>query len=48
MLNNTFLKNSSKRVENDLWYLEHWSLWFDIRIIFLTVYNALKGEENAY
>jgi len=27
-----------KRVEKDLWYLEHWSLWLDIRILFLTVY----------
>jgi putative colanic acid biosynthesis UDP-glucose lipid carrier transferase len=37
-----------KRVEYDLWYLEHWSLWLDIRIIFLTVFNVFKGEENAY
>jgi putative colanic acid biosynthesis UDP-glucose lipid carrier transferase len=42
------LSHIKKRVEHDLWYLEHWSLWLDIRIIFLTVYNALKGEENAY
>jgi putative colanic acid biosynthesis UDP-glucose lipid carrier transferase len=37
-----------KRVEYDLWYLENWSIWLDIKIIFLTVYNVFKGEENAY
>ncbi len=37
-----------KRVEKDIWYLENWSIMLDIRIIFLTVFNALKGEENAF
>lgn len=37
-----------KRVKYDLWYLENWGLWFDTKIIFLTVYNILHGEENAY
>jgi putative colanic acid biosynthesis UDP-glucose lipid carrier transferase len=42
------LAHIQKRVEHDLWYLEHWSLILDIRIMFLTVFNALRGEENAY
>ena len=37
-----------KRVEHDIWYMEHWSLMLDIRIIFMTVINILKGEDNAY
>lgn len=37
-----------KRVEHDLWYMEHWSLWLDIRIIFLTIVNAIRGEKNAF
>jgi putative colanic acid biosynthesis UDP-glucose lipid carrier transferase len=36
------------RVRNDLWYLENWTIWLDIRILFLTVYNVMKGEKNAY
>lgn len=36
------------RVKHDVYYLENWSLWFDIKIIFYTVYNIFKGEENAY
>ena len=37
-----------KRVEHDLWYMEHWSLMLDLKIMFLTVYNTVKGEENAF
>lgn len=38
----------SKRVEADLWYLENWSFFLDVRIVFLTVWQAIKGNENAY
>jgi putative colanic acid biosynthesis UDP-glucose lipid carrier transferase len=44
----TALRHIQKRVEYDLWYLENWSLSLDLRIMFLTVYNVFKGEENAY
>lgn len=37
-----------KRVEHDVWYIEHWSTMLDIRIIFRTVYNAVHGEKNAF
>lgn len=37
-----------KRVRYDVWYVENWSLFLDIKIIFLTVYNVIKGEENAF
>lgn len=36
------------RVYYDIWYLENWSLLLDIKIVFLTVFNVLKGEKNAY
>jgi len=38
----------ARRVEADVYYLENWSLLFDLKIIFLTVWNVFKGEENAY
>lgn len=44
-------KNSEwirKRVEYDLWYIENWSFWLDIKIIFLTVYKIFRGDPNAY
>jgi putative colanic acid biosynthesis UDP-glucose lipid carrier transferase len=37
-----------KRVEHDIWYMEHWSSMLDVRIIFMTVINIIKGEKNAY
>lgn len=36
------------RVKHDVWYIENWSLFLDIRIIFMTIFNFFKGEENAY
>ncbi|KEZ78813.1 glycosyltransferase [Salinisphaera hydrothermalis C41B8] len=37
----------TKRIEHDLYYIEHWSIWFDLKIIFLTI---LKGfvHKHAY
>ena len=37
-----------QRIEHDIWYLEHWSPWLDLRIIFLTIYVTLKGDKNAF
>jgi Undecaprenyl-phosphate glucose phosphotransferase len=37
-----------ERVEADVWYLENWSFLLDMKIIFLTVWNAAKGEKNAF
>jgi len=37
-----------KRVEYDMWYMERWSTMLDIRIIFMTIINVFRGEEQAY
>ena len=42
---NEFLK---KRIEYDTWYLENLSLYFDFRIILLTVLVTIKGDKNAF
>lgn len=36
------------RVLADVWYIENWSLLLDLRIILLTVFNMMRGEEKAY
>ena len=37
-----------RRVYYDVLYLENWSLSLDIKIIFLTVWNMIKGDKRAY
>lgn len=41
------LEKMQKRVEYDLWYIDNWSLWLDLRIIFLTVFKGFTNR-NAY
>ncbi|MGO9273366.1 MAG: exopolysaccharide biosynthesis polyprenyl glycosylphosphotransferase [Terriglobia bacterium] len=36
------------RVEHDLFYLRHWSLGFDLKIILLTLWRSFAGSKNAY
>lgn len=36
------------RVKRDIWYMEHWSIWLDIRIIWLTVKTIFVHDKNAY
>ena len=36
------------RVKYDVWYLENWSFFLDLKIIVITVLNMFKGEKNAY
>jgi len=33
-----------RRVESDLWYIESWSPWLDVRIMLLTVVRVLQSE----
>jgi putative colanic acid biosynthesis UDP-glucose lipid carrier transferase len=35
------------RIEHDLYYIENWSLWLDIKIIIMTVFRGLV-HKNAY
>ncbi len=36
-----------RRVEHDLYYLQNWNFFFDLRIIFLTVFSRYRNR-NAY
>ena len=36
------------RVKRDIWYIEHWSIWLDIRIIWLTAKSIFIHDKNAY
>jgi putative colanic acid biosynthesis UDP-glucose lipid carrier transferase len=37
-----------KRVQYDVWYIENWSFFLDLKIIFNTVWNMLIGDEKAH
>ncbi|MFN3704444.1 MAG: undecaprenyl-phosphate glucose phosphotransferase [Thermoflexales bacterium] len=38
-----------ERTKYDLWYVENWSIWLDIRIILVTIWQSITGSgENAY
>jgi lipopolysaccharide/colanic/teichoic acid biosynthesis glycosyltransferase len=37
----------AKRVEHDIFYLENWSFWFDLKILWLTVFGR-DTNKNAY
>lgn len=36
------------RVKYDIFYLENWSLLLDLKIVYLTVKNAVLGDKKAY
>ena len=36
------------RVKRDIWYIEHWSIWLDIRIIWMTLKTIFVHDEQAY
>ena len=36
------------RVERDLWYIEHWSIWLDLRIIWMTAKSLIVHDKQAY
>lgn len=41
-------KDIINRVKYDIFYVEKWTLFLDIKIIIATVLNAIKGEKKAY
>ena len=40
-------RRTRKRIEYDIWYIENWSIWLDIQIIILTIWQMIKGETRA-
>lgn len=40
-------RRTRKRIEYDIWYIENWSIWLDIQIIFLTIWQMIRGETRA-
>ena len=37
-----------ERIKLDVWYVDHWSLWLDISILFRTLWKVLVTREGLY
>lgn len=40
-----------ERIEMDVWYVDNWSLWLDVKIIFMTIQEVVEnliGTRNTY
>jgi len=37
-----------KRIELDVYYIDHWSLWLDVRILLQTLWKILVKQEGVY
>lgn len=37
----------NKRIELNIWYVEHISLWLDIKIVFSTIFKLFKDDKNV-
>ena len=37
-----------ERVKRDIWYMEHWSIWLDIRIVWMTMKTFFVHDKKAY
>ena len=41
------VEHITERVKLDLWYINNWSLWLDVQILFKTLFEVLR-KHNAY
>ena len=42
------VEEMEERVKRDVWYLENWTFFLDLKIIYLTIANAIKGDKKAF
>jgi putative colanic acid biosynthesis UDP-glucose lipid carrier transferase len=42
------LIDMENRVRMDRYYIENWTFWFDIKIIFLTIISLIRGSDKAF
>ncbi len=40
-------EQKKQRIKHDIYYIENWNFWFDVKIIFLTIFSK-KTRQNAF
>ena len=48
LINGRNILSWPKKIELDIWYIDHWSLWLDIKILFKTVWVVIFTREGVY
>lgn len=37
-----------ERIKHDIWYIENWTFWLDMKIIFMTARSIIHPDKHAY
>jgi lipopolysaccharide/colanic/teichoic acid biosynthesis glycosyltransferase len=37
-----------ERIKLDIWYIDHWSIWLDLKILFKTIWVVIFKREGIY
>jgi len=37
-----------ERIKLDIWYIDHWSIWLDLKILFKTIWVVIFTREGVY
>ena len=42
------LSDMEGRIKQDIWYIENWTFWLDLRVIMKTFTNMFQGDTGAF
>jgi len=48
LINGRNILSWPERIELDIWYIDHWSLWLDLKILFKTIWVVIFTRKGIY
>ena len=48
LINGRNILSWPERIKLDIWYIDHWSIWLDLKILFKTVWVVIFKREGIY
>jgi len=48
LINGRNILSWPERIKLDIWYIDHWSLWLDLKILFKTIWVVIFTREGIY